>query len=84
MIVWPARTRGRERAPAAVRDLPDLLDVDMHHLARSFRNDDLRFSVGFAVRVDEPATVQSQASQDSRDRSTGNDDAVGSQFESDA
>lgn len=70
--------------PAAVRDLPDFLDVDVDHLTRSLGGDDLGFSVGFAVRVDEPATVQSQAPQDSRDRPTSNDDAVGAQFERDS
>ena len=48
--------------PATVRNFSDFLDVYMHHLTRSFRDDDLRFSVGFAVRVDEPAAVQSPGS----------------------
>jgi hypothetical protein len=39
----------------------------MHHLTWPFRDDDLWFSVGFAVRVDEPATVQSQIPQNFRD-----------------
>ncbi len=72
------------RQPPPSRDLPDFLDVDVDHLTRSLGGDDLGFSVGFAVRVDEPATVQSQVPQDFRDRPTSNDDAVGSQFEGDA
>jgi hypothetical protein len=35
----------------------------MHHLTWPFRDDDLWFSVVLAVRVDEPAAVQSQVPQ---------------------
>jgi hypothetical protein len=68
---------------AAVRDSSDFLHIDMDHLTRAFRNDGLRFSGGFAVRVDEPATIQTEVPQDSRDRSTSNGDAVGAQLECD-
>lgn len=45
--------------PATVRDAANFLDVDMDHLAGPFRNDDLRFAIVLAVRVDEPATIRS-------------------------
>lgn len=69
---------------AAVRDLPDLLDVPVHHLTESSRDDDLRFSVVLAVRVDEPAAVQSQVPQDFRDRPTSNNGSIHSEFERDS
>ena len=69
---------------AAVRDSSDFLDVDMHHLTWPFRDDDLWFSVVLAVRVDEPAAVQSQVPQDFRDRPTSNNGSIHSEFERDS
>ncbi|OMQ28573.1 hypothetical protein BK799_29615 [Rhodococcus sp. D-1] len=67
--------------PAAVGDLPNFLDVDVDHLSWLFRDDDLWFSVGFAVRVDEPATIQPEIPQDLRDRPASNVRSVHSEFE---
>lgn len=68
---------------AAVGDFSDFLDVDVHHLSWSFRDDDLRFSVVLAVRVDEPAPIQPEVPQDFRHGPASNDDAVGAQLERD-
>ena len=66
-----------------VRDSSDLLHIDVGHLTRSLRNDDLWFSVVLAVRVDESTTIQPEVPQDIRDRPTSNDDAVFRSFERD-
>lgn len=47
-------------------------------------DDDARFSVGFADRAEEPATIQAEVPSDSRDRSENKDDAVAAQFERDS
>ena len=68
---------------AALGDFSDFLDVDVDHLSWSFRDDDLRFSVVLAVRVDEPAPIQPEVPQDFRHGPASNDDAVGAQLERD-
>jgi hypothetical protein len=54
--------------PAAVGDPPDLLDVDVDHVAGVAGGDPARDAVGRPAGVDVAATVDAQADQPSRDR----------------
>lgn len=65
--------------PATVRDFSDFLDVDVHHLSWSFRDDDLRFSGGVAVRVDDLRRFSPRFRRIFRHGPASNDDAVGAQ-----
>lgn len=67
-----------------VRDSADYIDVDVHHLARSFRDGDLWSAIALAVAVDESATVQTQVPQDYRDGTASHDNAVSVQLELDS
>jgi hypothetical protein len=49
--------------PAAVGDTPDLLDVQVDHVARVAGHDPFRTPVGRAIRVEEAALVDAQARQ---------------------
>lgn len=68
----------------AVRDEADFLHIDVHHLTGPFRGDDLGFAVRFAVRVDEPAAIETEIPQEFRDRPASDDRSVHSEFERDA
>jgi hypothetical protein len=70
--------------PRRRRGFSDLLDVEVHHLSWSFRDDNLRFSVVLVVRVDEPAAIETEIPQDFRVGSASDDRSVHSEFERDA
>src|SRR5699024_6393467 len=56
--------------PAAVRNAPDLLHVQMHHVAGTFGVDALRLPIRLTVRVDKLPSVQAQLREEPGDGAT--------------
>src|SRR5699024_6415575 len=57
--------------PAAVRNAPDLLHVQMHHVAGTFGVDAWRLPVRLAVGVDKLPSVQAQLCEEPAEGATG-------------